>query len=40
MDKPLTAFATEQEAYAYSRENGACVYDEDAQCAFCARWDH
>lgn len=40
MDKPLSDFASEDEAYEYARENRACVYDADGQCVYCKRWDH
>ena len=41
MDKPITEFATEDEAYDYAAENKACVYDPDTMnCVFCRRWDH
>lgn len=39
-DRLLSTFASEQEAYDYSVENRACVYDDDHQCVFCSRWDH
>ena len=39
-DKPLSYFASDDAAYAYAKANGACVYDADYQCVFCARADH
>lgn len=39
-DKPLSEFASEQEAADYAVENKACVYDENMQCVYCRRWDH
>ena len=39
MDKDLSDFATDDAAYYYAKENGACV-SENGDCVFCGRADH
>ncbi len=40
-DRPLSDFASEDEAYDYARENYTCVYDDDTMsCVYCRRANH
>ncbi len=39
-DQPMSAFDTDDEAYEYAFNQGACVYDRSYQCVYCFRHDH